>query len=249
MLSIEDFKNQIFSRYELKFDSYEPEINDLYFLYTTVVEKSVVSVLEYGSGWSTLALSLALLENEKIFGKSHRISIRHPNPFQILTLDASKHWQDIAIKRLNAEERKLVTPVVVTPEISRFADGICHLNNLIPNFSPDLVYLDGPDHDQIVGEINGFKYDERFTPPMHADLLMLEPFFWPETLIISDGRTANARFLEGRFKRNWQVLHDPFGDRTIFRLNETPFGEISLQHINFRLEQSKIAQSKENPSR
>ena len=84
---------------------------------------------------------------------------------------------------------------------------------------------------------------------MAADLIMLEPFFWPETLIISDGRTANARFLESRFKRNWQVMHDPFGDRTIFRLNETPFGEISSEHISFRLLQSKVTQAKEAPVR
>lgn len=247
MLSLEEFKNQIFSHPEMNSESYPPEINDLYFLYSSVVEKSVVSVLEFGSGWSTLAMSKGLVENEKIFGESHRSSIRHPNPFKLLTLDASDHWQKIAIKRLNAEEKNVVTPVVVTPEVTQFADAICSLNDFLPNFTPDLVYLDGPDHDQVIGEIKGFKYDERFTPPMTADLIMLEPFFWPETLIISDGRTANARFLEARFRRNWQVMHDPFGDRTVFRLNETPFGEISSKHIEFRLANSRIVQTKELP--
>ena len=218
-------------------------------MYATVVEKSVVSILEFGSGWSTLALSLGLAENEKIFGESHRSMIRHPNPFQLWSLDASASWQKVAIQRLNADERKLVTPITITPQITQVENGICHLNDFLPNFTPDLVYLDGPDHNQVVGEFNSFKYDERFTPPMAADLIMLEPFFWPETLIISDGRTANARFLESRFKRNWQVMHDPFGDRTIFRLNETPFGEISSEHISFRLLQSKVTQDKESPSR
>jgi hypothetical protein len=78
---------------------------------------------------------------------------------------------------------------------------------------------------------------------------MIEPFLWPETIIVTDGRTANARFLASRFKRDWQIIHDPFGDRTIFRLNETPLGLISEEHINFRLTQSRKLVSKEKPQR
>lgn len=82
---------------------------------------------------------------------------------------------------------------------------------------------------------------------MSSDVLYLEPFFWPESYIITDGRTANARFLEMHLKRNWQVLHDPFGDRTIFKLSETALGLVSEQHLNFRLNVSRNLREKETP--
>jgi hypothetical protein len=229
--------------------TYAPEINDLFYLYTQAREKAVVSILEFGSGWSTLALAMALHENYLDFGLEHLKEIRHPNPFQLMTLDASEKWQGIALNRLSELELSLVTPKVVVPLLSEVDGVLCHYNDFLPNFTPDMIYLDGPDHDQVRGEISGFQYDERFTPPMSGDLLRMEPFLWPETILIADGRTANVRFLYSHFNRDWQILHDPFGDRSILRINETALGVISEQHINFRLQKSRIYQQKENPER
>ncbi|MFZ4819970.1 MAG: hypothetical protein ACOYLU_15100, partial [Limisphaerales bacterium] len=63
---------------------YEYEIDDLFHLYSTVRKASCVSVLEFGSGWSTLVLALGLHENAEVFGAEHLRSVRHPNPFQLL---------------------------------------------------------------------------------------------------------------------------------------------------------------------
>ncbi len=251
MLDLKTFKELLLSRESSSPENlaYQPEMNDLYFLYSLVREKAVVSILEYGSGWSTLALAIALQENFVDFGDAHTRSVRHPNPFQLLTLDASEKWQGVALSRLTETERLRVTSKVVTPQLGYFEGSYCHFNDFIPNFTPDLIYLDGPDHDQVVGEQSGFKYDERFTPPMSADLLRIEPYLWPETIIVADGRTSNVRFLESRFKRKWQILHDPFGDRSLFRINEPAFGVISEEHINFRLLQSRRFQNKEIPQR
>ncbi len=246
MMSLTSFEKAIRAR-AAKHGSdsaYEPEINDLYFLYQLVREKAVVSILEYGSGWSTLALAMALLENFIDFGSEHLETIRHPNPFTLLSLDASKDWQKLAVSRLTEEELAVVRTKIVTPVLTKSDGALCHTSDHIPNFVPDLIYLDGPDHTQVTGDISGFKY-EGFTLPMSADLLSIEPYLWPETIIVSDGRTANVRFLESRFKRNWQVLHDPFGDRSILRINEPAFGVVSEEHIRFRLNKSRIIQKKE----
>lgn len=56
---------------------------------------------------------------------------------------------------------------------------------------------------------------------MGCDLLMIKPFLWLETILVTDSQTANARFLTSRFQRDWQIMHDPFGDRTMRRLNES----------------------------
>ena len=54
-------------------NSYQPEIDDLFFLYSLVKDKVVTSILEYGSGWSTYALALALNENSINFGEGFKI--------------------------------------------------------------------------------------------------------------------------------------------------------------------------------
>lgn len=230
-------------------NSYQPEIDDLFFLYSLVKDKSVTSILEYGSGWSTYALGLALHENYLNFGDEHRSNIRHPDSFKLLTIDASDKFQKIALKRIPLELQKNIVTVVSKPVLVDIGGVICHRFEYIPNMAADLIYLDGPDHDQVIGVINGFEYKESFTQPMGSDILMIEPYLWPETIIVTDGRTANARFLASRLKRNWQILEDPFGDRTIFRLHETPLGSISSEHIDFRIKKSRQAVFKEEPQR
>ena len=230
-------------------NSYKPEIDDLFFLYSLVKDKVVTSILEYGSGWSTYALALALNENSINFGDEHRSRIRHPDSFKLLTIDASGKFQKIALKRIPLELQKNIIAVVSKPILVDLDGVICHRFEYVPNMAADLIYLDGPDHDQVIGVINGFEYKESFTQPMGSDILMIEPYLWPESIIVADGRTANARFLASRLKRNWQILEDPFGDRTIFRLHETPLGLISSEHIDFRIKKSRETVVKEEPQR
>lgn len=226
--------------------AYEPEVDDLYFLYSEVREKACLSVLEFGSGWSTFALAQALTENQAMMSALY--SVRHPNAFQMMTIDASADWLEIAVNRLTPEQRRLVRPVATTPRLYDYFGTYATLYDDIPSFAPDLIYLDGPDPEQVEGTVDGFKLAETHGLPMNADLLRMENHFWPGTMIITDGRTSNARFLANRFTRNWESLHDPFGDRTIFRLAETPLGQISEQHYAFRLQAARELRNKEGPT-
>jgi len=244
-----EFTNNILDIYNHENSSlYEPEIDDLWFLYSFIKDKCITSILEYGSGWSTYVMAISLHENFLNFGSEHMSIIRHPNAFKLMTIDASSNYQESAINRI-PEGIKNVLPVISKPQLTSLDGAIGHQFDFIPNFAPDLIYLDGPDHNQVIGNLHGFEYGDSFTQPMGIDILLIEPFLWPETFIISDGRTANSRFLSTRFKRNWQIMHDPFGDRTIFRLNETPLGLISEEHINFRLSKSRNLTLKEHPRR
>ena len=227
---------------------YEYELDDLFHLYSTVRRTSCVSVLEFGSGWSTVVLALALHENEESFGEEHRRLVRHPNPFQILTIDASGHWQEVALSRLPAWLKSTVRGVSCNVNLVDRYGSYVHLYDRVPDFVADLIYLDGPDPEQVHGAINGFAYSELHTLPMGADILRIEPHLWPETMIITDGRTANARFLAAHLRRNWQVIHDPFGDRTTFRLEETPFGPVIEEHLSTRLATARALRDKEAPN-
>ena len=69
--------------------------------------------------------------------------------------------------------------------------------------------------------------------PMACDILKYEHFLTPGTIILTDGRTANARFLKSNFQRKWIYKHDIFNDQSIFFLNEKPLGKFNKEQINF----------------
>ena len=43
---------------------------------------------------------------------------------------------------------------------------------------------------------------------MVRDIIKIEYFLTPGTIIITDGRTANAQFLKDNFQRNWIYEYD-----------------------------------------
>jgi len=230
--------------------AYPPDLDDLYFLYSFARDKSIVSVLEIGSGWSTLALAMAVIENKESFGDAYLSRVRHPNPFQVDSIDASAIWSKIALKRLSREQRGIVVPHVSGLQISEWrgpGGPICSLFENFPIVSADLIYLDGPDSDQVEGNIRGVEFRQPDSLPMAADLLPLEAQMWPGTFIISDGRLANVRFLKNNFNRNWEALTDFYGDRTILHLEETPLGPVNREHLAMRLEASRNLLDKRRP--
>ena len=44
--------------------------------------------------------------------------------------------------------------------------------------------------------------------PMVCDILKFEYFYTPGTIIVCDGRSANAKFLFDHFKRKWRYFND-----------------------------------------
>lgn len=249
-MSVEDFRGIVASSIpEGSNNVYPPEIDDLYFLYSFVRDHSVVSVLELGGGFSTLALAIAIRENELSFGEDHLANVRHPNPFRLLSIDASESYSEIARGRLGESLLSIVTSHVssVSTNLTAISGQMCSVYDDFPFFIPDLVYLDGPDSDQVVGSVRGFSYTQPHSVPMGSDLLSIEPQLWPGTYIVTDGRVANARFLRNNFRRPWEMLTDYFGNRVVFRLAEESFGQVSSDHMKIRLEASRILLDKELP--
>jgi hypothetical protein len=213
-----------------------PEFSDLYFLYKTTRESYAVSILEFGSGYSTLIFAIALYQNYLHFGQEYLKKCTHPNAFQLLTVDASPYFLETSIKRIPEEIQKFVIAHNSEVELFEFGGAGSQIANRwtdLPNFSPDLIYIDGPDPEQIPTEIKGYKYNN-FSLPMSADVLQREFFLWNGTQIIMDGRGANAEFLRRNLKRDWHYLKDSYNDRHIFRLNSEPWGYFANQHSDFK---------------
>jgi hypothetical protein len=76
-----------------------------------------------------------------------------------------------------------------------FNDRVCTYYDFLPNVSPDFIYIDGPNQHGTLGDIGGISTRHKDRMPMSADILRMEHFLLPGTLIVVDGRTANARFL------------------------------------------------------
>ena len=103
----------------------------------------------------------------------------------------------------------------------------------LPNLCPDLIYLDGPDQFSAIGNVDGITTNHIERLPMSGDLLKIEHFLLPGTLIVIDGRTANARFLKANFQRDWTYNYFEEFDQHFFELNEEPLGIYNKKQIEF----------------
>ena len=103
----------------------------------------------------------------------------------------------------------------------------------MPNIRPDFIYLDGPDQYSSIGDLRGLHTRHPDRMPMAADILTIEHFLEPGTMILVDGRTANARFLKCNLQRNWDYVFLEKYDQHFFELNETPLGYWNKKAIEF----------------
>ena len=58
---------------------------------------------------------------------------------------------------------------------------------------------------------------------MSCDILKFEHFLTPGTIIITDGRAANARFLKTNLQRDWKYLY----------LKESTLGKYNSKQLSF----------------
>ena len=103
----------------------------------------------------------------------------------------------------------------------------------LPLINPDFIYLDGPDQFGTKGAINNFSTRHADLMPMACDILKFEHYLIPGTIILIDGRAANARFLKSNFQRKWKYVDDTKNDQHIFYLNEKPLGRVNKEILNF----------------
>ena len=79
-------------------DIYGPDLLDLYSLHKTIVDYKRVSVLEYGTGWSSLVILDALIKNFNKY-KNYKFQ-RILQPFNLHIIDDSKLYLNTTKKIL-----------------------------------------------------------------------------------------------------------------------------------------------------
>ena len=220
-------------------EPYIPELNDLYRLYQFIILNKRTTILEFGSGWSSLIFNLALKElKDNLFKKIK--NLRRNNPFELFVLENDKKYLNITKKKIKKFNNYLKIKKSIKihfnyseVEMTIFNNMICTQYKKLPLCNPDFIYLDGPDQFNIKNEINGISTRHKDMMPMVCDILKFEYFYTPGTIIVCDGRAANAKFLKDNFKRKWKYLDDKKNDQHIFWLVDPDLGKYNKLQLEF----------------
>ena len=213
-------------------EAFPPELDDLTRLHYLIISRKVTTILEFGIGKSTLIFNDAITKNKKKYKHLVNINLRRGNSFECHTVDNYLVWIKKVKSNNNLTNTKLHYSQV---EMGTFNDRACTFYKKLPNVCPDFIYLDGPSQFLVKGSIRGISTNHQDRLPMSGDILMLEHFFLPGTLIVVDGRTANARFLKTNLQRDWIYYHDKDADQHYFELSEGPLGIYNKKQIDFCL--------------
>ena len=220
-------------------EPFKPELDDLYNLYQYVLINKRITILEFGSGWSTLIFSLALNELKNKFSNEVK-KLRRNNPFELFVVENEKKYLDKTKNRilkfnkyLKIKEPIKINYLLTDVEMTTFKNRICTQYKKLPLCNPDFIYLDGPDQFKVKKDKNGISTRHKDMMPMVCDILKFEYFYTPGTIIICDGRAANAKFLKDYFKRNWKYINDKKNDQHIFYLDDPILGKYNKLQLKF----------------
>lgn len=216
---------------------FPPQYDDLARLHYLIRSRKVFTALEFGVGKSTLVIGEAIRLNRSECSPSILQNLRRENPFQLHSVDNYQKYIDIVKNQLPPvlNDSKICHFYHSDLFVGTFMDRICTFYETLPNICPDLIYLDAPDQFSPIGNIRGITTAHQDRMAMSADILAIEHFLQPSTLIVIDGRTANARFLKSNLQRKWSYFYDQEWDQHFFELQEEPLGIYNKRMIDFCL--------------
>ncbi len=209
-----------------------PELHDLYRLHQIILKYKRITILEFGVGWSTKVMANALHINKKKYSNKIK-DLRFNNPFQIHSVDNFKKYISLTKKKLSINEKKNTFIKFSKVKMCKFNGRIATEYEQIPRINPDLIYLDGPSQFNVKGSINNISISHYDFMPMSCDILKIEHFLKPGTIIVIDGRSSNYRFLMSNLQRKWKKFEDFKNEQYILILDEPPLGKLNAKQIEF----------------
>lgn len=214
----------------------KPDYIDLARLHYLVRNRKCMTVLEFGTGFSTLILGKAVQENQVDWGQLvAKPRLRNSNPFKVFTVDASQQWIENTDRKIPADLKSNIEFHYSPVQAGTFLDRHCHFYQTLPDIVPDLILLDGPDPANVAGNVAGQAWCQIDRTVMSGDILRIEPTLLPGTMIVIDGRVNNARFLINNLQRNWFYETKIDGSVTILELQEPPLGKINHEYLMYSL--------------
>ena len=180
-------KKEIDPNCMLQKNTYKPQIKDLLRLYEFIILNKRTTVLEFGTGWSTLIISIAL-ENLRKKYSSKISNLRRSDPFKVFSVDNEKRFLKISKDRISnfykKNHKKNINFQFSDCNLSTYNGKFCIEYEKIPTCNPDFIYIDGPDIFNIKGKINNFSFGHQDIMPIICDILKIEYFLIPGTIIL-----------------------------------------------------------------
>jgi hypothetical protein len=176
--------------------SFKPDYADLWYLYKMVRKRKPRTVLEFGSGCSTVVLAKALYDNQSHSNCSGRL----------YSVDADARWADSTASCLPGFLGS-VCEISYSPLLETEYEGIPALRHAkIPDVVPNFIYLDGPP----------------LTPKRQAacDIVEIEGKFPSDFFLVIDNRQENTRFLRRHLKRRYGFKSRKWLAQPIFILKD-----------------------------
>jgi len=225
------------SEKELKKSIIKPNLNDLYRLYQIIILNKRTTILEFGSGYSSLIFLIAL-NNLKNKYQNKIKNLRRSNPFELFVLENEKKFLSITKKRIKSFNKINKCSIKINYNfsdvvMSEYQNKVVTSYKKLPLCNPDFIYLDGPGQFKVKGNINNISTRHPDMMPMVSDILKFEYFLNPGTIIVVDGRGANAKFLKDHFKRKWLYKYDQIYDQHYFYLNDPILGKYNKLQMRF----------------
>lgn len=213
-------------------EPFKPEVIDLCRLHRFIMERKRTTVLEFGVGWSTWVVADALCKLKSKYVDDVD-NLRRNNPFELHVVDDEEEFLRISESRIPESLKRFVTFHEVAASMGVFNDRICSYYDYLPHVSPDFVYVDGPNQFSVKSDVGGWSTRHKDMMPMSGDLLRIEHFLTPGTVVVFDGRAANARFVKANLQRKWDYVYEEEYDQHVFELNEDPLGKYNRRQLEF----------------
>lgn len=208
----------------------KPNLKDLYFIYNLILKSKRITSLEIGCGYSSEIIALALNENKTKYQNQMK-HLRRSHPFKNFVLDNQKKYLNILKKRSKYLKNIIFNYSECTVDIIN--NNYVLRYQKLPLISPDFIYIDGPSQDKIKNNIYHFNINDKDLMPIVSDILLIEYYLIPGTILLIDGRGANAHFLRDNFKRKWNYKYFKYYDMHYFQLNTNSIGPINEKQLRF----------------
>ena len=170
--------------YDTPDEVYRPDWPDLLNIYTLVRRRKPKVTIEFRSGCSTLMFARALADNQAA----------GEDPGHLYSVETSEHFKRLTESYFPAPLKPFIEIIYSGIEFGEMAGKRVLWHRTIPDVTPNLVYLDGPDYQD-------FSVDVK----MQAEGVMLEPRAADDYTILIDGRQATFGFTRANLKRRYKV--------------------------------------------
>ena len=200
----------------------KPNLNDLSRLLKICEVAKPSKIIEYGCGYSSYVFYHYLKNKEECNNSKKYLQI----------IEVHQKYLDLASNRFKESNGAVeVIKDVCQVKGDLYRNDGSHLYLAKYRFSTDIIYLDSPDPEDIFGT-NFLPENQRI--PISSDILFIESWLIPGTIIVIDGRMANVEYLKRNLKRNWRWGINHYNDCSIGILVDDPLGKKNIQSLKER---------------